>query len=468
MILKRYIIFLMAFWIILFTNCGKREWKNPFDTNISPSDWAPSSLKIEILTQSSIKLTWKDNSFGEEGFKIDKKVDNNNWQIAYAIVDENVTEYFDDSINVLEKIYYQIYAFVGNNNSDYISGESIIINVPWDYSTIQEAIDVSMDGYKIIVQPDTYYENIKFVGKNITVASLFMITSDSIYISQTIINGNQNGSVVTFENGEDINTVLCGFTITNGLSSNNASWPKNCGGGILCYNSSNPTLINIKIVGNISQSIGGGIFCEGSSPNLSNMYIAGNITGWGGTGGSGGGIGFYGNSNPILNNVVISGNSTNGGGGGICCSNSNPSFINVTISGNYSYFGGGGIFCWDNSNPSLLNCIVWNNTPDQVYFAWELSPNSITIEYTDITEEDYSIVTNNNGIVNILEGHMDSDPLFLYPIDPSQDPTTNGDFHLQSDSPCINAGNPDPQYNDPDGTRNNMGAYGGPGGGLVK
>jgi len=34
----------------------------------------------------------------------------------------------------------------------------------------------------------------------------------------------------------------------------------------------------------------------------------------------------------------------------------------------------------------------------------------------------------------------------------------SGDFSLLSDSPCIDAGNPDVQFNDPDGTRNDMGA----------
>jgi hypothetical protein len=62
--------------------------------------------------------------------------------------------------------------------------------------------------------------------------------------------------------------------------------------------------------------------------------------------------------------------------------------------------------------------------------------------------------------------------------DPSTDPGTgsiekpprfadaaNGDFALDPLlSPCVDAGDPDPAWNDPDGTRNDMGAFGGPDG----
>jgi hypothetical protein len=41
------------------------------------------------------------------------------------------------------------------------------------------------------------------------------------------------------------------------------------------------------------------------------------------------------------------------------------------------------------------------------------------------------------------------------------DPKLNSDFTLASDSPCINAGPPDPQYNDRDGSRNDIGMFGG-------
>ncbi|MFH2034774.1 MAG: dockerin type I repeat-containing protein [Candidatus Zixiibacteriota bacterium] len=34
----------------------------------------------------------------------------------------------------------------------------------------------------------------------------------------------------------------------------------------------------------------------------------------------------------------------------------------------------------------------------------------------------------------------------------------NKDFRLTNNSPCIDAGNPNPSYNDPDGSRNDIGA----------
>jgi hypothetical protein len=42
-----------------------------------------------------------------------------------------------------------------------------------------------------------------------------------------------------------------------------------------------------------------------------------------------------------------------------------------------------------------------------------------------------------------------------------ENPNLNTDFSLASDSPCINAGPPDPQYNDRDGSRNDIGMFGG-------
>jgi len=66
-----------------------------------------------------------------------------------------------------------------------------IINIPSEYLTIQQGIDASLVADTVLVQPGTYIENINYNGKNITVASLFLTSADTSYISQTIIDGNQ-------------------------------------------------------------------------------------------------------------------------------------------------------------------------------------------------------------------------------------------------------------------------------------
>jgi hypothetical protein len=61
-------------------------------------------------------------------------------------------------------------------------------------------------------------------------------------------------------------------------------------------------------------------------------------------------------------------------------------------------------------------------------------------------------------------GNINADPLFVNPSS-GNGTAYNGliaSWWLQDTSPCIDAGNPDPVFNDPDGTRNDMGAYGGP------
>jgi hypothetical protein len=65
----------------------------------------------------------------------------------------------------------------------------------------------------------------------------------------TIIDGNQSGTVVTFENGEDSTAVLSGFTLQNGSGTLNGS--NTVGGGVFINsNDSQPTLEYLKIINN--------------------------------------------------------------------------------------------------------------------------------------------------------------------------------------------------------------------------
>ena len=83
-----------------------------------------------------------------------------------------------------------------------------------DYLTIQDGIIASTHNDTILVYPGIYYENINYLEKSITVASLYAITQADSIINQTIIDGNNNGKCVIID--ECVNASLIGFTLHNG------------------------------------------------------------------------------------------------------------------------------------------------------------------------------------------------------------------------------------------------------------
>jgi hypothetical protein len=94
-----------------------------------------------------------------------------------------------------------------------------IVRVPADQPKIQAGINAAVNGDTVLVSPGTYYENINFSGKNITVISA---SGPGV----TTIDGQQTGPSVTFASGETLNAVLSGFTVRNGnpnVSISNAS-----------------------------------------------------------------------------------------------------------------------------------------------------------------------------------------------------------------------------------------------------
>jgi serine protease len=83
------------------------------------------------------------------------------------------------------------------------------IHVPADQPTIQQAIDVANTGDVILVSPGTYFENLDYHGKAISIRSLRGP-------AQTIIDGSSAGPVVTLQSGEGTHSTLSGFTIQHG------------------------------------------------------------------------------------------------------------------------------------------------------------------------------------------------------------------------------------------------------------
>jgi subtilisin family serine protease len=156
----------------------------------------------------------------------------------------------------------------------------LVVNtsIPYDpndpntfWTTIQAAIDDAENADILIADAGMYAENIDFLGKKITVRSgnVYNYNDPNINRDNTIIFGNQQGSVVTFRSGENNNSVLKGFTITGGYAL--------YGGGIECDGSS-PTITDCNIINNTALYYGGGIDCYYASPNITNSIVTNNRT----------------------------------------------------------------------------------------------------------------------------------------------------------------------------------------------
>ena len=141
-----------------------------------------------------------------------------------------------------------------------------------DYLTIQEGINASAYFDTVLVYPGTYYENIDYLGKRITVASLELTSGDENYITSTVINGNQTGSCVRFHSGE-YNAVLQGLSLTNG--SGDHHYYTICGGGIQICEYSTVYIIDCKIYENHTET-GAGIYIRHSNVYLQGTRIKNN------------------------------------------------------------------------------------------------------------------------------------------------------------------------------------------------
>ena len=111
------------------------------------------------------------------------------------------------------------------------------------YTTIQSAINAATPGDTVLVAPGTYYENINFLGKAITVTS-------SGGAAATIIDGGGKlgSATVAFVTGETRSSVISNFTIRGG-GADLYTAAIEVSGGVFAYQSA-PTVLNNLITAN--------------------------------------------------------------------------------------------------------------------------------------------------------------------------------------------------------------------------
>lgn len=330
------------------------------------------------------------------------------------------------------------------------------LKVPSEYPNIQAGIQAASDGDVVLVAPGVYYETINFNGKNITVTSTD--PDDRGIVGYTIINAQQDGSAVTFENGETSAAVLTGFTITGGFGTLNTSLegsdPIFWGGGIYCLGAS-PTITKNVIAGNRGPvvlgntnadsqiSYGGGIACIQSNAIVTHNVIRNNV------GFAGGGLMIYIGQGVVSNNLIYD----NSGyiGGGVCMIGG--SLINNTIvNNNCDQQPGDGmagnayiIFEPQLGNSAIVNNIICNAPSGGgllMVGSWQTATISCNNVYNN-SPGNYLYLnqqtgeTGQDGVYDQAgkNGNISADPGF-------RGAAFSKDYHLVFGSPCVNAGDP--------------------------
>ena len=356
--------------------------------------------------------------------------------------------------------------------------------VPGDLPTIQEAVDAAFEGQVIIIRPGTYTgdgnRDIDFKGKAITIMSENG-PETCIIDCQGTEDDHHRGFY--FHSDETSSSVVEGLTITNGYHDE--------GGAIYCTGDSDPIIRNCVFGNNTAASKGGAFYNDDSNPIIITCQFNNNYVGVPDANTGEGGAIYNAGSSPQIISAVFANNFAQNSGGAIyngstevckpdpgttictqwspglprICLNwitlpcipppcyqicvgfapidplhpnlsictqwiticppcppichdqrSLPILRNCTFVGNTSTNG----FALDldeNNSITLQNCILWENSPEQVS-----NSERVNVSYSNLQ----------GGFDG--EGNINDDPLF---VDPD-----NGNYRLQANSPCINAGDP--------------------------
>ena len=340
---------------------------------------------------------------------------------------------------------------LGNGDADDNGNAEVCLAVPEQFASITEAINAAEDGHVIVVAPGTYFETLQTSGKAITIRSVDPL-DDSI-VASTIVNAQEQGSVLSIIDGERPQTIVEGLTLTGGAADS--------GAGVRIVGSS-PTIRHCRIMANqapLGTGNGGGLYCFNGSPLIEDCVFANNVAEYGG------GLNFQSSAAVVVNCTVVANSAAVGGGtaggsdttpsdavylntlfarntasvvGGAVSILGHPSFINCTFADNDSNFIGGVWFIGE-SVGTLFNCILWSNEDSH---AGTLEEAQLGVGAGAVASVDFTILEGWSGAFG-GQGNLGLNPAFVDPLGAdSLLASGDEDFCVRQCSPAVDSGGP--------------------------
>jgi hypothetical protein len=357
------------------------------------------ALYLLLLSSPGVWAQDADNDFMEDQWEVQHGLDPGDAGDAFLDLDN------DGFVNLCEYLHTS-----DPNDAGQLPVDNITLTVPTQVGTIQHAIDMSIDGDTVLIQPGSYEEALNVSDREIRIRG--SAPKDPAVVAATVINPNNiYYDIVNFISSQQATSILEGVTLTGGQR------------GVYCHGQAAPTIAHCVIKANSNT----GLYINGfadTDVHVSHCRVIGN--------GSNGVV--CNNSRLHLHHTVVAKNGNTGGVGVVLNGGDagGSRIHNCTIVGH----GSRGIRTSNigNGQADIINCIVWDNQ-DDLY--------DCVATFSCIQDGDPG------------QGNRAEDPRFVN--------LAANDFRILPESLCIDAGAPWSDYNAesaPHGNRINMGAYG--------
>ncbi len=300
------------------------------------------------------------------------------------------------------------------------------------FPTIQEAVAAAADGDTVSLTDGTFTgsgnRDVDFMDRNIVVRSEGGDPSLCIIDCQGSPAQPHRGFFL--ESWDITDAVLEGLTIQGGYV--RGDWHEGQGGGIYVYGAI-PTILNCVIV-DCEADDGGGLYVSECDAIIRGCTIIGNVAHE-----DGGGAHLV-EDYVLVEDCLIAGNvAVRGGGIYRFGGEDHVTIVGTTISANLAQVGGG---IWQQAGSEIERVVLWDNCAtveaDEMYLEYGYA------QYECCDVDSFGVLLADPEYAEIVY-HPDcifEDPIFCDPASCWDAATSDGDYSLHTDSPCLPVNSP--------------------------